>query len=105
MDKINTIIDQLETVKAKDIKVFNLTGQSPYYDYFIIATTTDRQSSAAVSYIKKAIDAKEIKQVEGFGTSWLLVDCYDIIIHLFHEEDRQFYNLDERLIEFLHEAK
>lgn len=101
MDKVNSIIDQLETVKAKDIRVFDLRGQSPYYDYFIIGTTTDRQSSAAVSYIKKAIDAKEIKQVEGNGTSWMLIDCFDVIVHLFHEEDRQFYNLDERLMEFV----
>ncbi|MGA0351183.1 MAG: ribosome silencing factor [Acholeplasmataceae bacterium] len=101
MDKVKTIIDQLETVKAKDIKVFDLKGQSPFYDYFIIGTTTDRQSNAAISYIKKAIDPKEIKQVEGNGTSWMLMDCYDVIIHLFHEEDRQFYNLDERLMEFM----
>lgn len=100
MDKVKLIIDQLETVKAKDIKVFDLKGQSPYYDYFIIATTSDKQSSAAMNYIKKAIQPKEIKQVEGQHTSWMLVDCYDVIVHLFHEEDRQFYNLDERLLEF-----
>ena len=34
--KIKTIIDQLENVKAKDIKVFNLKSVSPFYDYFIV---------------------------------------------------------------------
>ena len=51
--KILKIIEQLEKVKAKDIKVFNLKDISPFYDYFIVATATERQSNAAINYIKK----------------------------------------------------
>ena len=101
MNKLNIILDQLETVKAKDIKVFNMKDQTPFYEYFVIATTTDRQSNAAINYIKKALSTKDIKNVEGKGASWLLIDCFDVIVHLFHEEEREFYNLDERLVEFL----
>ena len=98
--KIKTIIDQLENVKAKDIKVFNLKSVSPYYDYFIVATANDRQSNAAINYIKKALGDKEIKHSEGKGGSWLLMDCFDVIVHIFDEPSRQFYQFDQRLMEY-----
>jgi ribosome-associated protein len=100
MDKIKLIIEQLDNVKATDISVFNFKGHSPFYDTFIVATTNDRQANAAINYIKKVLSKEDIKHVEGKGGSWLLIDCYDIVIHLFKEEDRAFYNFDERLMEY-----
>ena len=100
MENNQLIKEQLENVKAQDISVFDFKGQSPFYDYFIVATTNDRQANAAINYIKKVLPKEQIKHVEGKGGSWLLIDCYDIIIHLFREEDRAFYNFDERLMEF-----
>lgn len=99
--KIQKIIEQLEQVKAKDIKVFNLKDISPFYDYFIVATATERQSNAAINYIKKALEEHEIKHSEGKGGSWLLMDCYDVIVHIFDEESRQFYQFDQRLMEYI----
>jgi ribosome-associated protein len=100
MENIRLIKEQLENVKAVDISVFNFKGQSPFYDYFIVATTNDRQANAAINYIKKVLPKEQIKHVEGKGGSWLLIDCFEIIVHLFREEDRAFYNFDERLMEF-----
>jgi len=100
MEKVKLIIEQLENVKATNIAVFNFKGHSPFYDAFIVATTNDRQANAAINYIKKVIPKEDIKHVEGKGGSWLLIDCFDVVIHLFKEEDRQFYNFDERLMEY-----
>jgi len=99
--KINSIIDQLESVKAKDIKVFDLKGISPFYDYFIVATANDRQSNAAINYINKVLGEHEIKHSEGKGGSWLLIDCFDVIVHIFDETARQFYQFDQRLMEYV----
>ncbi len=99
--KILKIIEQLEKVKAKDIKVFNLKDISPFYDYFIVATATERQSNAAINYIKKALEEHEIRHSEGKGGSWLLMDCYDLIVHIFDENTRQFYQFDQRLMEYV----
>lgn len=98
--KIKTIIDQLENVKARDIKVFNLKGVSPFYDFFIVATANDRQSNAAINYIKKALGEKEIKHSEGKGGTWLLMDCFDVIVHIFDEPSRAYYQFDQRLMEY-----
>jgi ribosome-associated protein len=100
MENIKLIIEQLENVKAQDISVFNFKGTSPFYDFFIVATTNDRQANAAINYIKKVLPKEQIKHVEGKGGSWLLIDCFEIIVHLFREEDREFYNFDQRLMEY-----
>lgn len=98
--KLSLVIDQLENVKAHNINVYELKGFSPFYDYFVIATTSERQSSAAVNYIKKVLPKEEIKHLEGKGGTWVLMDLGDIIVHLFQQEDRDFYQLDQRLIEY-----
>ncbi len=98
MEKLNKIIETLEDLKVKDLAVYDFEKSSPFYDYFIIATTNERQASAAINYLKKALLAEDIRNVEGKGGSWVLIDAHDVIIHLFKEEDRQFYGFDNRLI-------
>lgn len=98
MEKLNILIDTLESLKVKDLAVYDFEKSSPFYDFFIIATVNERQGSAAVGYVKKALLAEEIKHIEGKGGSWTLIDCHDVIIHLFKEEDRKYYGFDQRLL-------
>lgn len=98
MEKLNKIIQTLEDLKVKDLAVFDFEKTSPFYDYFVICTTNERQGNAAINYVKKALLAEDIKHVEGKGGSWVLIDCHDVIVHLFREEDRKFYGFDQRLL-------
>ncbi len=98
MQKINTIIETLDNLKVKDMTVYDFEQSSPFYDYFVIATVNERQANAATNYLKKALMADEIKHIEGKGGTWTLVDCHDVIIHLFREEERKYYAFDERLM-------
>lgn len=98
MEKLNKIIQTLEDLKVKDLAVYDFEKTSPFYDYFVIATTNERQGNAAINYVKKALLADDIKHVEGKGGSWVLIDTHDVIIHLFREEDRKFYGFDQRLL-------
>jgi ribosome-associated protein len=98
VEKLNKIIQTLEDLKVKDLAVYDFEKSSPFYDYFVIATTNERQGNAAINYVKKALADNEIKQVEGKGGSWVLIDAHDVIIHLFREEDRKYYGFDQRLI-------
>ncbi len=98
MEKLNKIIEALEDVKVKDLKVYDFNQTSPFYDYFVIATTNERQANAAINYIKKALLADDVKHIEGKGGTWVLIDCNDVIVHLFQEEDRKYYGFDQRLI-------
>ncbi len=84
--------------KAENISVLDLRGLSNLADYFVIATgTSSRQMHAVLDHI--AEQAKLVGR-EPFGledspsASWLLVDYVDVVIHLFDEEHRTYYDLD-----------
>lgn len=98
MNKLNEFIEILEQVNVTNLKVYDYENKSPFFDYVIIATATDRQSNAAIGYMKQN-NLVDLNRVEGRNNSgWVLIDAGDIIIHLFTEEQRKYYNFDERLI-------
>lgn len=98
MKKIEQIIEILEQVNAKDIKAFDYENKSPFFDYIIVATVSDRQANAAVGHFKK-MNLAEMKNIEGAPNSgWVLVDSNDIIIHLFTKEEREYFDFDQTLL-------
>lgn len=99
MKKLDKIIEALEGLKVKDLAVYDFQKSSPFYDYFVICTTNERQGSAAINHLKKALGVEEIRHMEGKGGSWVLVDCHEVIVHLFTEEDRKYYAFDKRLMD------
>lgn len=101
MSSIDLVKKQLEELKIQDLKIFNFSNYSPFYDYFIIGTANQRQSNAAINYFKKNSNKMKIKNIEGRNSSWLVIDFYDVVLHLFSIEDREFYNFDDRFIEFV----
>ena len=88
----------LEEKKAKDIKILDISGVSVLADYFIIASGSNRNQVQAMAdeaqeKLYKAV--YEAKQVEGYQTAnWILMDYQDIIVHIFDEENRLFYDLE-----------
>lgn len=99
MDKrLKAVYDVLEKVNAEDIAVYDFDQASPFYQYFVVATLSDRQATSAVGYLQKEFK-KDIKRIEGKDAKgWVLIDLGDIIIHLFSEEDREFYGFDRRFL-------
>lgn len=91
-------IDALEDKKAIDVKVIDIQGVSVIADYFIIASGTNRNQVQAMSDNVSEMLGKagyEPKQVEGYnGANWILMDYRDIVVHIFSEEDRLFYDLE-----------
>jgi len=89
----------LDENKARDIISINLKNKSFIADYMIIASGTSSrhlQSLAEnlVSELKKiGIDNCRIEGRE--SNDWKLVDANDIIIHIFHPEKREFYDLEK----------
>lgn len=98
MKNLNTVIKTLEDLKVKDLRVYDFENTSPFYDYFVIATTNERQGNAVINHLKKSPVNTDIKHVEGKNSSWVLIDATDIIIHLFSTDDRDYYGFDERLM-------
>ena len=86
--------------KGEDVLLLDIQEVSYVADYFVIgSTTSERQAKAIIGGIKD-----EVKQtfdvrpphIEGEPSSgWVLMDYGDVIVHLFTEEMRAYYNLEE----------
>lgn len=87
-----------EDKKAEDIVVLNMEGISLLADYFVICSgNSDRQVQAiARELIEKSNEAgNEVKSIEGFDSArWILVDLGDVVAHVFHKDERSYYNLE-----------
>ena len=90
--------DALDDKKALEIKVINIENVSTLADYFIIASGNNlNQVQAIVDNVEEQLGRAgyEPKQVEGTrGSNWILMDYGDVIIHVFDEENRLFYDLE-----------
>ncbi len=99
MDLLHKIINTLEDLKVKDLKAYDFEKTSPFYDYFVIATVNERQGNAAINHLKKALHDDDLKHIEGKGGTWVLIDCQSVIVHLFSEEEREYFGFDKRLLD------
>ena len=89
----------LEEKKANDIKIIDISNVSVLADYFIIASGSNRnQVQAMVDSVQEDLYKQagvEAKQSEGYqSANWILLDYADIIVHVFDEENRLFYDLE-----------
>ncbi|MDY3715841.1 MAG: ribosome silencing factor [Blautia sp.] len=90
--------EALEDKKALDVKIIDIEQVSTLADYFIIASGTNRnQVQAMADNVEEVLGRAgyEPKQIEGYQTgNWILMDYRDIVIHVFDEENRLFYDLE-----------
>ena len=81
----------LEDKKAFDIKIIDISKISTLCDYIVIADGTNKKQVQAL-----CDNVEDEMRVEGYSEGgWILLDYYDIIIHIFSEESRRFYNIEK----------
>ncbi|MBF0342444.1 MAG: ribosome silencing factor [Magnetococcales bacterium] len=92
------LVKRLDDKKAKDVAVVDLEGRSGFADFFVIVTgtSTTHVSTLANESLAFAHERKiNVRGIEGMGESaWVLVDLGDVLIHVFLQEAREFYNLE-----------
>jgi len=93
--KIANIIDKK---LGEDVKVLKVEGITSITDYYVIATAKNTSHAKALC---DEIDEKMKKEgiaarsIEGYQSAmWILLDFGNVIVHLFYEETRKFYNLE-----------
>lgn len=93
------VINALEDVKGKDIRVFDVQDKSSVTDIMIIATgNTSRQVKALSDSVVEKAKAAGIRPmgVEGeLHSEWILVDLGDLVVHIMQPSVRDFYNLEK----------
>ena len=94
------IAENLDTKKAQDIKILKKEDLTVVTDYIVIATGT---STTQVKSLADEVDFK-VKQeldisparVEGYESkNWILLDYETVIVHIFHPQAREYYDLDK----------
>jgi len=89
--------------KAVDIVLLKSRGIVSYADYFLICGgRSDRQVQAIAQSIEKALKKQGHRAlgIEGMNQGrWVLIDCGDVIVHIFQESVRRFYDLESLWID------
>ncbi len=113
MDKISDlkqiVINTLDINKAQDIVSIDLKDKSSMADYMIIASgTSSRHIQSLSEQVLEKLKDSGIKdsRIEGKDSNeWKLVDGIDLIIHIFHPEKREFYELEKMWSELIPKEK
>ncbi len=96
---VNRIVELIQSKKGFDIKIFNLKGLASFADFFIICSAdADVQVKAIADEIDKELRKEGVKSYhrEGYNTlSWVLLDYFDAVVHIFKKDVRDFYNLEK----------
>ena len=91
-------VDAALDKKALDVVVLDLRASHAFTDFFVLCSgRTTRQVRAIVEAIEKRLKAEGSRpsHVEGLEQGeWVLIDCFDFVIHAFTEDRRRFYDLE-----------
>jgi ribosome-associated protein len=91
-------IDAIKEKKGREIVVFDMRGFTPFVDYHVV--TSAESAVQAKALLDTIIEyARELKKkargIEGDPESgWVLVDFWDVVVHIFRPELRKYYNLE-----------
>ena len=95
---LDIAVKALDDGKAEDIVVMDLQGKTSIASYMVVASGTSNRHVAALSeqvQLKlKEAGYKTVSEGEE-KADWVLIDAFDVIIHLFKPEVREFYNLEK----------
>ena len=93
------VLEQLEDMKAKDITIIDVSANSDVTDTMIICTGNSKRHVRSIAE-QTALAAKNAGEaplgIEGLEDSkWVLLDLFNIVIHVMQEETREFYQLEK----------
>lgn len=95
---LTRLVEAVEDKKAMNVVSLDLRGISLIADYFVICHgNSDTQVQAIATEAKKLADELGIpvKGLEGFDSArWVLIDLGDVILHVFHRDEREYYNIE-----------
>lgn len=85
--------------RAENIVILDMRGVSLIADYFLICHgNSEKQVQAIASELKEvAVNERiDVKRMEGFQEArWVLLDLGQVVVHVFHKQDRDYYNLEK----------
>ena len=97
-EKLEIIKKACEDKKGIDLKVLDIKDITTIADYFVKvsenASTGAKAIADEIDYKLSEVGYEEITKDGYQGGRWILLDLSDIIVHIFHKEEREYYNLE-----------
>lgn len=92
-------VEATENKKAEDIISLKMKGISDMTDYFVVTHgNNERQVQAIARAVKEVANEQniEVKRMEGYNEArWILIDLADVVVHVFHKDERNYYNIEK----------
>ena len=95
---LHIVMDALEDSKAEDIVCIDLQGKTSIASYMVIASgTSQRHVASTAERVQERLKAAGFSSaIEGEEKAdWVLIDAFDVIVHIFKPEVRAFYSLEK----------
>ena len=93
------VVKCMDSKKAIDIKVLDISKITTMADYFVICQGNSSTQMKAISdEIQEKLSEEGVNPIgrEGMNTSyWILLDYSDVIVHVFSNESRSFYSIED----------
>jgi ribosome-associated protein len=88
----------LADTRCHNVAVLDVSGLSPVTDFFVLATGTSprqmKSAADAVDELGEPAGFRALSRVGDDSGSWILLDCVDVVVHVFGQESRSYYDLD-----------
>ncbi|MDR2559805.1 MAG: ribosome silencing factor [Oscillospiraceae bacterium] len=95
---LKTALNALDSKKGRNLQVIKVGDLTILAHYFILASGgSSTQVKALADEVEHKLKEKgeNPKRTEGYnGANWVVLDYIDVVIHIFHEETREFYDLE-----------
>ena len=109
---LDIIVNTLDEKQAEDIVSIDMRNVTPFTDYFVVCTARNvRHASSLAEFVEQEAEKPgyPTRMREGEReSSWILLDCNEVVVHIFTEEARQTYRLESLwadLPQVSHESK
>jgi ribosome-associated protein len=89
-----------EETRGSDVRILDLRGLTPVFDYFVIATGSSRRQMHAMADEIEATVKRELRDRKRGGEGyeegrWIVLDYGDVLVHLFDAESREYWDLEQ----------
>ncbi|HCY5421734.1 TPA: ribosome silencing factor [Staphylococcus aureus] len=92
-------VDAIDNKKGEDTISLEMKGISDMTDYFVVTHgNNERQVQAIARAVKEVANEQniEVKHMEGYNEArWILIDLADVVVHVFHKDERNYYNIEK----------
>lgn len=98
LDIVKNVVAACEDAKGMDIAVLGVQALSDFADYFVVVSgRSDRQVQGLTNRVIEELYRRSARPlaVEGYEDGqWVLIDCGDVVVHIFYEPVREFYDIE-----------